>query len=310
MNPSNDPSTFFNIPFLPCEQQQNSENVAVSPSTSSSSDFPPVLVDESNYSHTDESLPSFPEDPFKDVKVNLVKLTKKPVGRPRKRPSEPISPSELPKMEDSPEYKIKKSLVKTYKFPKFTKKEEFSSTGTVPVQIFHPTIEEMNDFSAYIMKIEKEHGAHISCGIVKIIPPAEWTARPTKGQDFNDLDDIEIQSPVKETIESFPGNSNESYMKTNKVYKRCMTGKEFRNMAQSKEYDTPAKASNIHALVDYYWKNIKKGEPIYGADTPGTLYEDSVETFNITKLRTILDLLDEKGVSSLITKSIYFLEFN
>lgn len=298
MEPSSDPSAFCKIPFLPCEQQQNSENVAVSPSTSQSSDCPPVLVDESTYSLTDESLPSFPEDPFKDVKVNLVKLTKRPVGRPRKRPSEPISPSEFPKVEESPEFKIKKPATKAYKFPRFTKKAEFSSTGTVQVQIFHPTIEEMNDFSAYIRKVEQEHGGHISCGIVKIIPPAEWTPRPTKGHDYSDIDDIEILSPVKETIESFPGNSNDTFVKTNKVYKRCMTGKDFRMMAQSREYDTPAKPATIHALVEHYWKNIKKGEPIYGADTPGTLYEDSVETFNITKLKTILDLLDENGVSS------------
>ncbi|KAE9553545.1 hypothetical protein FO519_003238 [Halicephalobus sp. NKZ332] len=308
MNPGDEPSSFLNIPFLPCEGRQNLENVSVSPSTSSSSDCPPILVDESTYSVTDESLPSFPEDPFKDVKVELVKLTKKNMGRPRKRPSEPISPSEFPKLEESPDVKIKKPSIKPCKFPRFTKRAEFSSTGTAQVQIFHPTLEEMNDFPGYIKKIESQHGAHISCGIVKIIPPAGWTPRPTKGLDYSDIDEIEIQSPVKETIESFPGNSTESYMKTNKVFKRTMTGKEFRTMAQSKDYDTPARAANINTLVEHYWKNVKKGEPIYGADTPGTLYEDSVEDFNITKLRTILDLLDEKGIKikGVNTPYLYF----
>jgi hypothetical protein len=64
-------------------------------------------------------------------------------------------------------------------------------------------------------------------------------------------------------------------------------------------------------LERHYWRNLTFGEPLYGirqknealfdvqilgADTPGSCYEDSVERFNVSKLRTILDLLKEVGV--------------
>ena len=37
-------------------------------------------------------------------------------------------------------------------------------------------------------------------------------------------------------------------------------------------------------------------EPIYGADTPGSLYDEGVKEWNITELGTILDLVSESGV--------------
>lgn len=45
----------------------------------------------------------------------------------------------------------------------------FASTGTIEVPVFYPTIEEMRDFPALINKIEQEHGAHLVCGIAKVL---------------------------------------------------------------------------------------------------------------------------------------------
>ena len=41
-----------------------------------------------------------------------------------------------------------------------------------------------------------------------------------------------------------------------------------------------------------YWKNVTFNQPIYGADVPGSIYDKDVECWNISRLRTILDLLD------------------
>jgi len=37
-------------------------------------------------------------------------------------------------------------------------------------------------------------------------------------------------------------------------------------------------------------------EPIYGADTPGSIYDSDVKEFNMSCLGTILDLLKEEKV--------------
>lgn len=47
----------------------------------------------------------------------------------------------------------------------------------------------------------------------------------------------------------------------------------------------------------YYWKHVLQGEPVYGADTPGSICDKSLEEFNMNHLGTVLDLLDESGVS-------------
>lgn len=45
----------------------------------------------------------------------------------------------------------------------------FAPTGTVEVPVFYPTIEEMRDFPTLINKIEQQHGAHLVCGIAKVL---------------------------------------------------------------------------------------------------------------------------------------------
>ena len=53
---------------------------------------------------------------------------------------------------------------------------------------------------------------------------------------------------------------------------------------------------------------MNNGEPIYGADTNGSLYDDDVQEFNLAKLGTILDLL-EKKIDGVNSTYLYFGEF-
>ncbi|KAI6242790.1 [histone H3]-trimethyl-L-lysine(9) demethylase [Aphelenchoides fujianensis] len=177
--------------------------------------------------------------------------------------------------------------------PTYTKQEEWVNTGTRSVRVFHPTLEEMGDFSAYIQKCEDEGGAHLSSGICKIVPPKGWSPRPSKGSDYSDMDDYMIQSPVRETIMN--GAYAGSYTKSNKTYRKELSVREFRSLAISK-FSSPHPEQSLKELERYFWRNITTGIPIYGADSPGSCYEDSVEEFNLTKLRTCLDLLKEEGV--------------
>ncbi|CAM6001548.1 unnamed protein product [Sphagnum balticum] len=47
-----------------------------------------------------------------------------------------------------------------------------------------------------------------------------------------------------------------------------------------------------------YWRATTVHEPIYGADTPGSMYEDEQEVWNVTKLPSILDMVTKGKVGS------------
>lgn len=54
----------------------------------------------------------------------------------------------------------------------------------------------------------------------------------------------------------------------------------------------------------HFWRNLLHHEPIYGADTPGSIYDADVREFNMNRLGTILDLLKEQDVWELNFYSI------
>lgn len=47
-------------------------------------------------------------------------------------------------------------------------------------------------------------------------------------------------------------------------------------------------------LEDNYWKTINYGQPMYGADMPGSLFDDSTTSWNVAKLPNLLDVLGTK----------------
>lgn len=47
-------------------------------------------------------------------------------------------------------------------------------------------------------------------------------------------------------------------------------------------------------LEDVYWKTINYGQPMYGADMPGSLFDDRTTSWNVAKLPNLLDVLGTK----------------
>lgn len=47
-------------------------------------------------------------------------------------------------------------------------------------------------------------------------------------------------------------------------------------------------------LEDNYWKTINYGQPMYGADMPGSLFDDRTTSWNVAKLENLLDVLGTK----------------
>lgn len=49
-----------------------------------------------------------------------------------------------------------------------------------------------------------------------------------------------------------------------------------------------------HELEENYWRTINYGQPMYGADMPGSLFDDRTQQWNVAKLDNLLDILGTK----------------
>uniref|UniRef100_A0A1B0CN51 [histone H3]-trimethyl-L-lysine(9) demethylase n=1 Tax=Lutzomyia longipalpis TaxID=7200 RepID=A0A1B0CN51_LUTLO len=147
--------------------------------------------------------------------------------------------------------------------------------------IFKPTWEEFKDFPKFLQYMESQ-GAH-KAGLAKIVPPVEWVKA---GYDIENIN-IKIPAPIRQVV----AGKNGLYQQIN-IPERSMTIQQFAEMSKQEAYRTPAHNS-FDDLEQKYWKNIKTVVPIYGADVSGTLFDPEMKEWNISKLGTILDLVNE-----------------
>lgn len=175
-------------------------------------------------------------------------------------------------------------------------------THKIPrIQVFHPTLEEMKDFSGYLKSMEAK-GAH-KAGLAKIIPPSQWKPRKDMNYECKEIDEFVIKAPIEQKVTGRQG----IYQQYN-FTKRSMTVAQFRNLAKSPRYATP-EFFDYDELERRYWKNVTYNPGIYGADVSGSLYDEDVEEFNINKLNTILDMVNESygiKIEGVNTAYLYF----
>lgn len=134
------------------------------------------------------------------------------------------------------------------------------------------------------------------------------------------MDDYLIEEPVKETITGFGG----TFTKGIKIYRKKLTVRDYKKLALNSKYKNPRPNLTLLELerliikiysylfskfLRFFWKNILFGEPIYGADTDGSIYDKDVKEFNMNNLGTILDLLRSDEVKNftfiLVNKRIF-----
>ncbi|XP_068236737.1 uncharacterized protein [Palaemon carinicauda] len=175
-----------------------------------------------------------------------------------------------------------------------------SKMGDHPkIMVFRPTWEEFKDFKTYIAYIESQ-GAP-KAGLAKIIPPPEWCPRK-KGYDLEALD-LTIPAPICQVVTGKQG----LYQQIN-IQKKAMTVREFSKLANSDRYRTPRHTS-FEDLERKYWKNITYVSPIYGADVSGSITDPDVDEWNINRLGSILDYVNEDygiSIEGVNTAYLYF----
>ncbi|CAM5162948.1 unnamed protein product [Natator depressus] len=162
---------------------------------------------------------------------------------------------------------------------------------------FRPTAAQFRDFGRYVAYIEAR-GAH-RAGLAKVIPPKEWKPRTC----YDDIDELVIPAPIQQVVTGQSGLFTQY-----NIQKKAMTVREFRRIANSDKYCTP-RYTDFEDLERKYWKNLTFNAPIYGADVNGTLYEKHVHEWNIGKLNTILDVVEnESGITieGVNTPYLYF----
>lgn len=168
--------------------------------------------------------------------------------------------------------------------------------------VFNPTMDEMKDFSAYIKYMESE-GAN-EAGIAKIIPPAEYQPRRIPCDKDPAVLDIVIDSPIQQKFEGQSG----LYHWLN-IVKKKISVRDFKALCGLQKYATPPHF-DYDELERTYWKQISYVSPIYGADVSGSLYDKDVDEFNVSRLGTVLDMLNDgpKGttIAGVNTPYLYF----
>ncbi|KAM9280414.1 LOW QUALITY PROTEIN: lysine-specific demethylase 4A-like [Cariama cristata] len=149
------------------------------------------------------------------------------------------------------------------------------------IMTFRPTMEQFRDFSRYIAYVESQ-GAH-RAGLARIVPPKEWKPR----RCYDDIDELVIPAPIQQVVTGQSGLFTQY-----NIQKKAMTVREFRRIANSDKYCTP-RYTDFEDLERKYWKNLTC--PIYGADVNGTLYDKHVDAWNIGRLNTILDIVENEA---------------
>ncbi|XP_038108064.1 uncharacterized protein LOC6048424 [Culex quinquefasciatus] len=170
---------------------------------------------------------------------------------------------------------------------------------TPKIQVFRPTWEEFKDFAKYIQYIESQ-GAH-KAGLAKIIPPPEWVPRKS-GYDLDELK-ITIPAPICQVVAGKQG----LYQQIN-IQKNPLTVKQFSELANTERYATP-KHFDYEDLERKYWKNITYVAPIYGADVCGSITDEDCNIWNINRLGTILDFVNQDygiSIDGVNTAYLYF----
>ncbi|XP_006792065.1 lysine-specific demethylase 4B [Neolamprologus brichardi] len=165
------------------------------------------------------------------------------------------------------------------------------------IMTFRPTMEEFKDFAKYIAYMESQ-GAH-RAGLAKVIPPAGWKPR----KSYDTIEDMVIPAPISQVVTGQSGLFTQY-----NIQKKSMTVGEYRKLANSKKYCTP-RHKDFDDLERKYWKNLTFVSPLYGADVSGSIYDENIEEWNIGRLNTLLDMVEQECgivIEGVNTPYLYF----
>ncbi|ODV78381.1 JmjC-domain-containing protein [Suhomyces tanzawaensis NRRL Y-17324] len=186
-------------------------------------------------------------------------------------------------------------------------------SGGIPV--FQPSMAEFEDFYKFNKAINK-YG--MKSGIVKIVPPKEWSRQVSTCYTKESLELVKIKNPIVQQINSTcPG----VFSLQNIEKLRTFNMFQWKEVSEKTNYQPPApKGKSRQSVVSSkpsvddicrvdtseftperceeleknYWRTLTYAEPMYGADLMGSLFSSSIKSWNVAHLPNILDLMDVK----------------
>jgi jumonji domain-containing protein 2 len=133
------------------------------------------------------------------------------------------------------------------------------------VPVFHPTLRDVSgSWEQYIQSIEKR--CHV--GICKIVPPKGWCASKKEGEP--DLD-LTIPRPIRQHVTGKRG-----LYRSLLVEQKSMPLREFRPQAVEDPSIPPA-TETPEEVERRFWRNVTLKPPLYGADVPGSLFDEDLK---------------------------------
>ncbi|KAG0270389.1 Lysine-specific demethylase 4B [Actinomortierella ambigua] len=137
--------------------------------------------------------------------------------------------------------------------------DHYYDNGAIPV--FKPTMDQFKDFSTFVESIA--HYGH-KAGLVKVIPPAEWSSGLP---DLSErLGAVKIKTPIVQHIHGTKG----IYTQTNiESRKKEYTVAEFRAVANDSNHRPPSRKNVPHGPADPLPKRKRNRKPVAPLQTTG-----------------------------------------
>lgn len=176
------------------------------------------------------------------------------------------------------------------------------------VPVFKPTMDQFKDFYKFNKSVNK-YG--LEAGIIRVIPPQEWKESIANCYSEENLSRVVIKNPIVQQINS---NVHGVFQIQNIERPRKYTLEQWKELSKKQEpprrrkrlrdeneEDVTGKIDSAEFSDDRcqelersYWKSLTYSEPIYGADSEGSLFTDDMNVWNVAKLPNVLDLMEER----------------
>ena len=108
-----------------------------------------------------------------------------------------------------------------------------------------------------------------------------------KKEEFSDEEDTKPKGRQPKSVTSRRKNNRQDV--ANVVDEEAF--KEFDYRVHNQDEWT---SERCHELETLYWKSLMYNNPLYGADMPGSLFDESTTSWNVAKLPNLLDVLGQK----------------
>ena len=139
-------------------------------------------------------------------------------------------------------------------------------TKKFEVPVFHPTLRDVSgSFEAYIASIERRC---LGAGICRIVAPKGWTPRKAGYEDL----EFTIPRPIRQHATGRRG-----LYRTLLVEQKPMSlAKDFRPQAVNDDSLPPA-TETPEDVERRFWRTVTLRPPLYGADVPGSLFDEDLK---------------------------------